>query len=573
MRKKARKILLVAGVAALVFTEEACYNEGPVGLDDLPTQLGEQEEALPAVVASAENARTDLAVDPLGEPFRMRLALDLDFAGDLEPHQTVTLTMEGTATEKLSGGEVRLLLPTFAAMAEAGSGKPPHYPVGKALPVEARWDLPILDAGAQWKQSVSIDLPDKGYYQVIVEVSAATIDDKSPFVLDDVEHERWLLVADGGGIVTRRLDADRLPDGVSPSEGPFRVRPLTTSAAADGLGGMSMDADNDKVELDASFYDNGYRWNAVGAELWLTYYDEDDEENYSLKRTVPSSGLVVVPCPESDEYLVAGAMVNDTRYTSGNYTLGSTLVWHSDCGETVGVPIDGYTYRGWKNLNDVIPEIMDHFVQLRTAVSWYLVEADTGTFYWPNSDKISLAWDYAKNKWVAAHEYGHAYHHRALGGIDSSVPGECSNHDREKGSSYKCAYAEGFANYAASVGVGSTEWEAGGYSDSPYDPAEIEGNVAALLHDLIDSNNEGNDKTTYPPYYVGRVFESCRADGDSVDDVTDFVWCLENRVNEDEHDAAFPRGPDAPSTVVEYTNEPSNWDADDIRKTWKKNVG
>ncbi len=79
----------------------------------------------------------------------------------------------------------------------------------------------------------------------------------------------------------------------------------------------------------------------------------------------------------------------------GAETLGSTVVW----------------------------DIQDHFVQIPSAVDWYLVRASSGTFYWPSKDAISLAYDYAKGWWVAAHEYGHACHHRALGGIHYSVPG------------------------------------------------------------------------------------------------------------------------------------------------------
>ena len=191
-----------------------------------------------------------------------------------------------------------------------------------------------------------------------------------------------------------------------------------------------------------------------------------------------------------------------------------------------------------------------------------IVHASSGTYYWLSQDAISLAYDYAKDQWVAAHEYGHAYHHRALGGIHYSVPGNCSRHDIEEASSWECAYAEGFADYAGDVGTGN-----------PHDHGEIEGNVAALFHDLIDSTNESGDKTSYSAYYVGRVFESCRADGKQSRDVTDFVWCLENRVNEDVHESAFPDGPPAPGSVSESASEPDDWDADDIRSTWHKNVG
>jgi len=450
MRTNAR-ILSVLTAAGLLVVGAACEYE-PVGVYETPS---EDDVFEPSAVRDVAQQ----AGGAIGEPFRARLAIELDFDGELVPNETITLNLEGTATEKLSGGEVRILLPTFAAMAEAGGDKRPSYPVGKEIPATVSWRLPIMDAGAMWKQSVEIPLPGKGYYQVVVGVAAETLDDKDSFVLDALELERWMLVQEGGGEVTLFLDPDALPEDVLPEEGPFRERQRPSSghpAAADAVA----DSD-DEITFHVVYHENNSRKNAKG---------------------------------------------------SG------------------------------------------------------------GTFYYTESDKITFDYRYAKNPWVAAHEFGHAFHNEALGGIASGS--SCPRHTRSTGSSYRCAYAEGFADYAGDVGVGQTSnSEKGDYSDHPYDAAEIEGNVAALLNDLIDSNNEGDDDTTYPPYYVGRVFESCVADNSAGDDVSDFVWCLENRINETVHDASFPRGNDAPDRVREGAAEPSDWSASKIRSTWLQNVG
>ena len=57
-----------------------------------------------------------------------------------------------------------------------------------------------------------------------------------------------------------------------------------------------------------------------------------------------------------------------------------------------------------------------------------------------------------------------------------------------------------------------------------------------------------------------------------INDVSDLVWCLENRVDDDVHDDNFP-GISAPSDATEAATEPDEWDADDIRSTWLLNVG
>ena len=53
--------------------------------------------------------------------------------------------------------------------------------------------------------------------------------------------------------------------------------------------------------------------------------------------------------------------------------------------------------------------------------------------------------------------------------------------------------------------------------------------------------------------------------------MSDFVWCLENRVNATVHRQHFP-GINPPRYVSEEATEPSDWNADDIRSTWLLNL-
>ena len=90
---------------------------------------------------------------------------------------------------------------------------------------------------------------------------------------------------------------------------------------------------------------------------------------------------------------------------------------------------------------------------------------------------------------------------------------------------------------------------------------------------MIDLANETDDDTSYPANYVANVLRTCRVSGFSrINDVSDLVWCLENRVDDDVHDDNFP-GISAPSDATEVATEPDEWDADDIRSTWLLNVG
>ncbi len=148
-----------------------------------------------------------------------------------------------------------------------------------------------------------------------------------------------------------------------------------------------------------------------------------------------------------------------------------------------------------------------------------------------------------------------------------------------------CAFSEGFADYGGyyiDPDDGRTDDIQTRYEDPPNgDPAEVEGNVAALILDLIDSDSESGDDTNYSPYYIVDVFKSCEVRVKKFgvtlthdrDDVSDYVWCLENRVVKSVHDQKFPGGPKAPESAQESASEPSDWDANDIRTTWTNTVG
>jgi len=61
---------------------------------------------------------------------------------------------------------------------------------------------------------------------------------------------------------------------------------------------------------------------------------------------------------------------------------------------------------------------------------------------------------------------------------------------------------------------------------------KIEGYIATLFHDLIDGGTEEGDSTEYSGRYVAKVFATCRVNlVFKRNDVSDFVWCLENRIN------------------------------------------
>jgi hypothetical protein len=456
-------------------------------------------------------------------------------------------------------------------MDHAGTGKVPYYPMGRQIPTVANWSLSGMDAGDTWERSLSISLPGAGAYQVAVMVSASASDaDSNPYLNDAYNIERWLLVMDGGGVVTPYLDESRLPEGVLTGEGPFRQKNRPTSAQPPG-GGANSDSD-DEITWEVVFYEDGQRKAAEGTTMHIDYLDQVDESLRSLEVTVPSDGVVTVDCPDSYEYIVASVVVTNTNEIINQYTIGGSEVYNDDCGTTRTILTNAYTFIVWRDLHDLAEIVEDYFDVDRSPIKWAMVFADSNeTFYYRNSDKVTFDYATYDSKWVIAHEFAHGLHHKGLGGI---VGSSCANHDIAQPSSYSCAFFEGFADFAGNVGRGDPQyWERAGYTASGYDDAEIEGNVARLFWDLIDTNEDGNDETDYPADFLADVFKTCRAHGTKRNDVTDYVWCLENRVNADVHEDHFPNGPSAPGFVSRNADEPDDYDEDEIRATWIQNVG
>lgn len=560
-----RKLLLIAIGATFV---TACQ-------EDL-TDLGEPDSiddiALPTHTADDESE------DVVREGFAPRIAFDVQVAGDLAPYATVTVEIEGQATEKLTGGDIRVLLPTIAAMKHAGAGERPSYPVGKSFPVEAKWALPAMDEGDTWKRSFELKLPDKGYYHVAVEADTRGPDDKAHLhAIDDTYDQLWLYVTDSGGFVTPIFDESVFDDHVIPQPGPFetsRAHSQGDQVASDGAG-VSFDDDDDPITLKLVYFENGVYKIGVGAVVIATYVSQSDQRGYDVEKTVPASGIVEFDCPGEYEYISGTSMVPDTEEVYARYHLASWEADQHDCGDSFQLLGNDVAFVPWRNLNELIPRIEDYFNKYRARVNYRVKSGPlVYTSYDKSADMITLKTGDHDDFWVTAHEFGHALHHHALGGIWYLGLLSCRGHQIHKPSSYRCALAEGFADYAASVGEeDEAYWERVHYESDDGEPGEIEGNIAALLHDLIDGGSETNDETNYSADYVTDVFTTCRVSGNSMrNDVSDLVWCLENRVNSTVHKANFP-GIAAPSDATEYATEPDDWDADDIRSTWLKNVG
>ena len=559
----------LTGALALMLLA-ACVDETPVEVVDEPI---ERSEGMALAQADNENE----------ESFRARLEVDFVVRGDLAgPNTPITVHLEGVATEDISGGTVEVALPTFAAMKLAGPDKRPRYEVGEKPPVVARWQLPALSAGNRWKQSVEVgQITEKGYYQITAFVQTHG-PLESPHVFDETLREAWMFIADGGGMLTDVFDETIFPDRIIPQPGTFEVKGAYATASADQGGDTGEAAASGVpryVYVKFLHLDGNNRVNPMkGAEV-VTNYVERGRNTGRLRRIVPTNGIIRYNCPDNREQrLIGDAENDDTRRVNGGHQLAYFEVRYSQCGDTVDIMGNRHRYIPWANLEyRAIPRITDAFGYSRSAVTFkYASRRWPGQSEWasydPDDDIITFRKAFAHLN-VAGHEYTHALHNKALGGTWRGSATRCSGHRVGEPYNYSCALKEGLADYGGKVGENDPEyWERKHWAPPRGRGAgEIEGNVAALFHDLTDDNNEGDDEVSYDLEDIITVFKTCRNSDGKRDDTADFVWCMENRVNPTVHRQRFPGHGDPPTNP--RSTRPSDWDADDIRSTWIQNVG
>jgi hypothetical protein len=567
------------GALALSLLLVACENRhDPVAV------VSAREEA----VTEVENRAPGLdgqAIDPIIDPFTPRLMLNIVAETSLSPKSEIVLRLEAVAAGPITSGQVSAMLPTQRPAS------------GAKIPVVASWTLPVMVTGDTWKQRLVVgSVEDEGVYQATIDVFAQGPDaELGPYLLDNAATHSWMYVKGRGGSLLSVFDDSQVAANFAPQPGPFRARgdiaaPPDGSGAAlpDGGGSVaSWDSDDDNVvTVEVVHYDSLEYHAAEGAKIngvMVSNNDEDiddEDETETYDRTVPEDGYVTFPCPSSNHYLAGSVNVPVTEEVTGASLRSYWEATSADCGDTIRVAATTNNYLPWKHLNDVIPLIDDDFGYDRSRVDFVIIPGKTGATFHPRLDQIWFGNAYG-HPWVSAHEYVHALQHESLGGLLPVLP-NCSPHPVDQETSYQCAFQEGLADYGGNIGTDEEDWLFGDWEDFDHGPDDVvtkgmvEGYVAAFFWDLTDDTSEEDDETEYDGSYIMEVYETCKAARPLVfvarDNVTDFVWCLENRINKSVHDANFP-GVQAPSRVSESAEEPDEWDAQDIRTTWLLNLG
>ncbi|MDE2975661.1 MAG: hypothetical protein OXU64_13230 [Gemmatimonadota bacterium] len=569
-----RKLFAVLACALFAACLESPLFRPP---DDSASAVSPAEEGNPWDRASAETDTVNLE-----ENTQHRISFTFT-ADDLTPGSAVSLTIRGEANADVSGGTVVVTLPTKAAMDSAGVGNRPYYSPDTPLPEVARFDLSAMSEGDVWEETVTVPaMAEGGYYLAALSAELqGSEEDTEPFMIDNVHGQAWMLVANENGQLTDFFDETVFPEGAFPQPGPFVTAvPVNTDDSRDGAGTT---ATHNDVYVNVVYFHGWSKWfqPATNARIWSYLYEYgSSRKKKKIERTVPEDGIVSFPCPGDRYYRAGKGHLPDTDFVekAPGHFIHHWYATNRDCGDTIMVWGTRSKYMPWRHLDVSAINLISHTGYTRGRIGWSVNWRRKGARYryrfWGWWDKIEFGrYDY-DNHWVAGHEYTHALHNRSMGGLWKTT--NCNPHYISRESSYTCAFQEGVADYGGVVGSESEAWETyfENFRTSRGVKGKIEGHVAATFLDLIDLNNENNDQTDLTSRYIFPVFKTCEVNVSSWkkrNDVSDFVWCLEGRVDATLHRRIFP-GINPPRYVREKATEPSDWDADEIRSTWLQNL-
>ena len=605
-RRSALLALIAAGLVPLVV---AC---GDDDLTEAPTspavETGRAAGGHPLAAMAGEPAteEADTPTAALEHPTDDRLRLTISTTSSLRPNTAVELTIRGVAREAIDGGEVVLALPTRAIMDhELDTGVP-------EVPAKARWDLPAMDSGDTWERTYTVPGEAAGYYGAMANAYTHG-PNGGPWLFDDVSRSAWMFVSETDGKLTRFFEDSVFPEGILPVPGPATADDTLTSRPETRF---TPHWHRDSVFVKVFYYAS---WRqgikpAVAMGLYAHEYREDRKVRRNRQQGLTNEhGIVAFGCPPEGWHLEGWGSLPETSYVTGKRVIRYWWADRSDCGRLKTIRVSHYWYEPWRHLNVGGARVSRHLQHYRrNPVDWHVNPAEGYTSrYNPFTDKITLAANFTREGWslyVAAHEYGHALHHKALGGM-WWFGSSCFDHWFSKVTSVRCALQEGFAAYAGNIGsdgyyddcfeyfgdTGKPVPSPGGSRcrrEAPYrQKPKIEGHVAALLHDLTDGGSEPSDWTEYPGVYVAMIFKTCKVRNRywvgwtpltgniyvykwwKRTNVSNIVWCLENAIDASVHEDVFPyiRTPvDFKHKAKEY--EPDDWDRHDIRIVWLKNL-
>ena len=560
----------------------------------------------PATEQRIRQALPETAVQRAGDRFHMELTAH----GAMRPGQPIRISARVSASLATADARVEITLPDVASAKLDGwqGGRPP---VGQALPPEVEW-RGALAAGQEVDVSDVVQIPRPGYYRVVataVRLSSEPDTAGGVPIRSAAVRELWLHIDERGGAVHARRRFAELPDTVVRAAGPYRAKAATRARASGPVSGphadMAADAYNprgwfqgapgsyNEIAVAVAYYhpfDRAFVLASdvpVYAEVWRRDQTGDWPVGAHEPDTWTVNGANLFPCSpdDPDEYLVFRAELSSSFASMPDADASEEVIaTHGECGlEYFFLETDAPHTRVFVNLTRSASAAWMLFGRLRPRVAATINynPLASASRYSPTDDRITIlerdVWD-DYGTFIQGHEYGHAFHQKAWGGITGSCSG---SHQLDQPSTLGCAYSEGIADFFSFVTIPGT-WMARTYGDvyaAPgTDRSTTEVHVASVLGRLIDPAYDTSrpwDRTAYPGRYLGETIRSCMTDGvqpSRADGIDRLIYCLERQVDPEVRDGYFATRSDAwrITTQSSVAPVPASWSRAHVRMVWEK---
>lgn len=567
--------------------------------------------------------------DPPTSASLARFNVDLRATGAFRPGQPVQLTMSVRALLPTHDAQVDLVLPEVAE-AELRGGWDRYEPVrGQALrPLASRRQA--LGRGAVTQHQASITFPRPGYYSVWASVTSTDSVVQEGRPVQNAEHRvLYLWISETGGRVMDRYDPTLVPDGSLPGLGPLRPRETGAGGGATASRQIAQQAGYVNVLVDYWNADAQAYTPIPNALYTVQIYNSAGTLLQTMRNQTPASGFINIPCSAGYRFVVSvwaqngwvTAGTTTSNYRGGQQIVNATYYPSSSCGTNVYPTAPSDVSHVFVNMTTVASNAAGFFGYSRTAVLPVLLvysESQPYSSYCPTSNYLGCGsgndfvrintytgsvyanqvWG-SNGVWTQAHEFGHAYHEKALGGYVDLFwkAANCTaNHPVTAASKLGCAYPEGFADYFAVATRGdATGYEYAfeinyyylGQPTRPADGSIVEGAVASFLYDITDANrwgtgtaggtvDEAHDAVAYSGRLVADMVRTCQVLENNVwkraTGIDHIVHCLEKAVYPAITGSSLYFSSRSPDPTNQYSSSSVAWDATQTRKLWLKNL-
>jgi hypothetical protein len=553
----------------------------------------------------------------------MRFHTNIKAKGSFKPGEPIKLSVNVKANLPTPSARVRLFSPIISALKHRKGGRTAMIPVDKPLTPLVSWTQ-SLSQGQVFSHQRTIMVKQPGYYHIFLSVNTTDakklLNGRLP-VENAATNDLWIWITKRGGKATQTFDSTLISDNYRKQPGPRtginepqqikfgqKIIPHTSGSIVYEILYKSYNIQNIM-----------FKYFKDGTAEYLIYHDGNPFPIDSKLVPISNGGLVFIPCSESapNTYYVVRfynandkVVVNNPWLTSLAASASGNL--KDNCGLVFQIKSSRRTAYLFENMNKVIDNARSFFQKSRGRINVYAYDSGHDTYY---TNDMIVIYDKDANhtiisgghygQFVIAHEYGHAFQNKELGGLPNY---SCQPHVPGGAYSLGCAYGEGFGDYFASVtstniipyltieddlnydgqpsyiGCLHVEYYEDGsykgcneYASQPDGPI-VEGAVASFLYDLTDPGNESFDNAYYPGSFIANIMKNCRVkvsgDWSHPDGIDELIACLQFRLpNYSNHFSTRNNPPtDYNDNELLSIPIPSGWSRTAIRKLWHKNL-